>query len=435
MAGRELAKGAHSKADAVYGDLKEAILSGALQPGSLIDKSGLCERLGVSRFPVSAAVSRLAYDRLVDVAPQHGSFVARISLEDARERLFIRGALEGEIAAEAARRMTPAGKDALAANLKQEDAAVAAQDHAAYLRARRYVPPDPDRLSGDGPRRRCPRLAARPSGTGAQADHVSARTASRLARRTPGDRGRDCGRGPGCGARSDAAAPRHHRRAARVPRNPAAGTFFAASRSRTVDNSHDQSSRPAPRPFRQRDHRHRRDFGRRRAGAGRQGARARAQGSQDGGRSGRDRRADPQIRPDHRFRLPPDWPWRVGARAQLRSSRIRARLPLRRGHAPREHRAGGRAADLPGLPPRQRQGRDAQLSRGPNFGELLGDGRALDRQGGRALRNSRRLSACRRNHRAGPWHGLRHGRERRGVRGAHAHPMGLRRQSQHRRGA
>lgn len=127
-----MAKEAHSKADAVYGELKEAILSGALQPGSLIDKSGLCERLGVSRFPVSAAVSRLAYDRLVDVAPQHGSFVARISLEEARERLFIRSSLEGEIAAEAARRMTRAGKDALAANLEEEAAAVAAQDHAAF---------------------------------------------------------------------------------------------------------------------------------------------------------------------------------------------------------------------------------------------------------------------------------------------------------------
>jgi GntR family transcriptional regulator, rspAB operon transcriptional repressor len=130
--GQDLTKGAHSKADAVYGELKEAILSGALEPGSLIDKTGLCKKLRVSRFPVSAAVSRLAYDRLVDVAPQHGSFVARISLNDARERLFIRSALEGEIAAEAARRMSRAGKDALAANLRQEVAAVAAKDHATF---------------------------------------------------------------------------------------------------------------------------------------------------------------------------------------------------------------------------------------------------------------------------------------------------------------
>jgi DNA-binding GntR family transcriptional regulator len=130
--GQDLTKGAHSKADAVYGELKEAILSGVLEPGSLIDKTGLCEKLRVSRFPVSAAVSRLAYDRLVDVAPQHGSFVTRISLKDARERLFIRGALEGEIAADAARRMARADKDALAANLRQQVAAVTAKDRAGF---------------------------------------------------------------------------------------------------------------------------------------------------------------------------------------------------------------------------------------------------------------------------------------------------------------
>jgi GntR family transcriptional regulator, rspAB operon transcriptional repressor len=127
-----LAKRAYSKADAVYGELKEAILSGALEPGRPIDKSGLCVKLAVSRFPVSAAVSRLAYDRLVDVAPQHGSFVSLISLSDVRERLFIRTALEGEIAAEAARRMTRADKDALVANLDEESAAMKDEDRARF---------------------------------------------------------------------------------------------------------------------------------------------------------------------------------------------------------------------------------------------------------------------------------------------------------------
>jgi GntR family transcriptional regulator, rspAB operon transcriptional repressor len=121
-----VAKGGHSKADSVYDELKEAILSGALEAGCPIDKSALCEKLGVSRFPVSAAVSRLAYDRLVDVAPQHGSFVARISLADVDERLFIRSALEGEVAAEAARRLAAEHKAALAANL--EAAGIAAEE-------------------------------------------------------------------------------------------------------------------------------------------------------------------------------------------------------------------------------------------------------------------------------------------------------------------
>jgi DNA-binding GntR family transcriptional regulator len=130
-----VAKGAHSKADAVYGELKEAILTGALEPGCPIDKTMICERLGVSRFPVSAAVSRLAYDRLVDVAPQHGSFVSRISIDDVRERLFIRSALEGEIAAEAARRMSRSDKDALAANLKEAKVAVEADDRVRFYAA------------------------------------------------------------------------------------------------------------------------------------------------------------------------------------------------------------------------------------------------------------------------------------------------------------
>ena len=116
----------------MYGDLKEAILSGALEPGCLIDKAELCEKFGVSRFPVSAAVSRLAYDRLVDVAPQHGSFVSRISLKDVQERLFIRRALESEIAEEAALRMTREDKDALQANLREAAAAVEADDRAAF---------------------------------------------------------------------------------------------------------------------------------------------------------------------------------------------------------------------------------------------------------------------------------------------------------------
>ena len=130
-----MAKSAHSKADAVYGELKEAILTGALEPGRPIDKAMICERLGVSRFPVSAAVSRLAYDRLVDVAPQHGSFVSRISINDVRERLFIRSALEGEIAAEAARRMSRSDKEALAANLKEARFAVEADDRARFYAA------------------------------------------------------------------------------------------------------------------------------------------------------------------------------------------------------------------------------------------------------------------------------------------------------------
>lgn len=122
----------NSKADQVYGDLKEAILAGRLEPGESIDKSALCERLGVSRFPVSAAVSRLAFESLVVIEPQHGSFVARISAADVRERMFVRRVLESEIAAEAARRMPREGLEALQENLGRERIAVEAGDRVSF---------------------------------------------------------------------------------------------------------------------------------------------------------------------------------------------------------------------------------------------------------------------------------------------------------------
>ena len=121
-----------SKAEAVYGELKEAILSGALEPGGSIDKAALCERLGVSRFPVSSAISRLAFEQLVVVEPQHGSFVSRISMAGVRERIFIRRALEGEIAAAAALRMDAAGKEALKGSIAEQQRAVDRGDRARF---------------------------------------------------------------------------------------------------------------------------------------------------------------------------------------------------------------------------------------------------------------------------------------------------------------
>lgn len=75
-----MAKRAHSKADAVYSEVKDAILSGALEMCGPIDNAESREKPRVSRFPASAAVSRLACGRLVGVAPSHGAFVARLSL-------------------------------------------------------------------------------------------------------------------------------------------------------------------------------------------------------------------------------------------------------------------------------------------------------------------------------------------------------------------
>ncbi len=78
----------------VYRDLLEAIISMKLVPGTPILEREITERYGISRTPVREAVLRLARDRLVDVIPKSGTFVARIPFSDLREAIVARGALE-----------------------------------------------------------------------------------------------------------------------------------------------------------------------------------------------------------------------------------------------------------------------------------------------------------------------------------------------------
>jgi GntR family transcriptional regulator, rspAB operon transcriptional repressor len=86
-----------SKVDQIYGALKLAIVSGELPPEAPIDKIDLCARFGVSRLSVTTAVNRLAFERLVVVEPQRGSYVSRIRSSDVRQWMLVRRALEVEV--------------------------------------------------------------------------------------------------------------------------------------------------------------------------------------------------------------------------------------------------------------------------------------------------------------------------------------------------
>src|SRR3954464_2169608 len=80
----------------VQDTVRDAIVRRALPPGTTIDKTALCAQLGVSRFPVSEALGRLAAEGFVEVLPQRGTRVARIHPPDCRQAMFIRRALEAE---------------------------------------------------------------------------------------------------------------------------------------------------------------------------------------------------------------------------------------------------------------------------------------------------------------------------------------------------
>jgi len=112
----------------VTAELRRAIVTLALKPGEILDKGAICERLGVSRFPVSEALARLQADGLVEIMPQRGSMVSRVRIADVAEYMLIRKALESEaIRALIARK--PEGIDTeLADNLAEQAKAVRRSD-------------------------------------------------------------------------------------------------------------------------------------------------------------------------------------------------------------------------------------------------------------------------------------------------------------------
>lgn len=74
--------------------LRDAILSGALQPGERVVEEQLCADLGISRAPLREALRLLAQQGLVEHVPRRGSRVADWSPTDILQLFALRHVLE-----------------------------------------------------------------------------------------------------------------------------------------------------------------------------------------------------------------------------------------------------------------------------------------------------------------------------------------------------
>lgn len=123
-----------SVTQSVTDQLRRAIVTLELKPGEILDKGAICERLGVSRFPVSEALARLQSEGLVEILPQRGSLVSRVRIADVVEYMLIRKALESE-AVRALVASRPAGlAEKLEANLAEQSAAARRGDRDTFHR-------------------------------------------------------------------------------------------------------------------------------------------------------------------------------------------------------------------------------------------------------------------------------------------------------------
>ncbi len=87
--------------------LRDAIVSGRLQPNERLVESDLARSLGVSRTLIRAALVRLEHEGLVEHERHRGARVRLVSQEEAVEILETRAVLEGLAARLAAQRATP----------------------------------------------------------------------------------------------------------------------------------------------------------------------------------------------------------------------------------------------------------------------------------------------------------------------------------------
>lgn len=112
--------------------LKQAILSLVFRPGELMQKSEICKQLGVSRSPVTEAMTRLASEGLADIVPQAGTYVTRFSMAEIREGAFLREALELAAVESVARTITEDQLVLLRRNLRIQQALMEDGDTAGF---------------------------------------------------------------------------------------------------------------------------------------------------------------------------------------------------------------------------------------------------------------------------------------------------------------
>lgn len=118
---REL-KGNLSQSDEAYGRIRSMILSLELEPGSLINEGELMQSLGFGRTPIREALRALASEKLVDVYPRRGMFVASVDVQNLSSISEVRAVLEIKAASLAAQRSTPEDRETIVALIAELDA-------------------------------------------------------------------------------------------------------------------------------------------------------------------------------------------------------------------------------------------------------------------------------------------------------------------------
>ena len=105
-----------------------AIVERRLMPGTKLAEQPIADIFKVSRTIVRQALMQLSRDRLITLEPARGAFVARPSVEEARQVFAVRQMLETAMVRQLARGITAEQVEELRAHLRAEASAVQRTD-------------------------------------------------------------------------------------------------------------------------------------------------------------------------------------------------------------------------------------------------------------------------------------------------------------------
>lgn len=120
--------------DAIHRVLSRTLLQGRLAPGTQLVETRIAQVFGVSRERIRKVLQRLGHERLLDLIPNRGAFVANPSLAQAREIYEARRILEGGVVARLAGSLSAAQAAVLAAHGRLEAEALKGGDRTQSIR-------------------------------------------------------------------------------------------------------------------------------------------------------------------------------------------------------------------------------------------------------------------------------------------------------------
>ncbi len=117
----------------IYQEMFGAILEQRLIPGTKLSEDALCEIFNVSRTTIRKVLQRLAHEKVVNIQPNRGAFVAEPTPEEAMDVLEARRIIEASVMKSAVQKASAGDIKRLKKMIGQEERAISKGEHSKWV--------------------------------------------------------------------------------------------------------------------------------------------------------------------------------------------------------------------------------------------------------------------------------------------------------------